>query len=178
MLFYHRALSADRPPPPSYQDELGSIEDHLRGKRIDEGDYQKEVAQELGVHPDTIKNWELGHTDPALRHIPRIIDYLGYVPFETEETWGQKITAYRKITGTPRSELADRLGVDESTVFTWEADRSPPKEPDLRDGGDDLLNPRSMRCSWFIFLLCSKLIPSVHCSASLWVLSCNIGQNE
>lgn len=116
------------PLPPSYPDELNSLGDHLRKKRLDEGDYQKEVAQKLGVSPDTINNWEQGHTEPSLRHIPRIIDYLGYVPFETGETWGQKIEGYRMITGTPRSELADRLGVDEDTIFRWETGRSVPSK--------------------------------------------------
>lgn len=52
--------------------------------------------------------------------------FLGFVPFEVGETLGEKIVACCKIRGVPRSELADRLGVDPNTLWRWEAGETRP----------------------------------------------------
>lgn len=60
------------------------IGDHIRKKRLDLGLTQIEVAEIIGVKESTVWNWEHG-TEPELRHIPKIIEFLGYVPFECPE---------------------------------------------------------------------------------------------
>lgn len=40
-----------------------------------------EVAKIIGVTESTVWNWEHG-TEPELRNMPKIIEFLGYVPFE------------------------------------------------------------------------------------------------
>ncbi len=100
--------------------------EHLRKARMDRGLLQRKAAQLIGVSTETVRNWELGHTEPALRCWPAIIAFLGFVPFEVGESLGERIVAWRKLNGMPRSELADRLGVDESTVWRWEAGETEP----------------------------------------------------
>ena len=55
-----------------------TIRDHIRKKRLDLGLTQIEVAEIIGVKESTVWNWEHG-TEPELRHIPKIIEFLGYV---------------------------------------------------------------------------------------------------
>jgi DNA-binding XRE family transcriptional regulator len=43
--------------------------------------FQREVAQQLGVTPWTIMNWEKGRTEPPIVAISTIVRFLGYDPF-------------------------------------------------------------------------------------------------
>ena len=52
------------------------IEDHLRKRRLDVGLLQKEVAQQLGVTTDTVRNWEANRTASALPYVTRIVEFL------------------------------------------------------------------------------------------------------
>ncbi len=52
----------------------------MRKRRLDLGLLQKEVAQELGVTKDTVRNWEAGRTRPARLFLCRIVGFLGYSP--------------------------------------------------------------------------------------------------
>jgi predicted transcriptional regulator len=58
-----------------------NIGEHIRKKRLDLGLLQHELAETIGVTESTVCNWEHG-TEPELRHMPKIIEFLGYVPFE------------------------------------------------------------------------------------------------
>jgi DNA-binding XRE family transcriptional regulator len=42
---------------------------------------QREVASKIGVKKDSVYNWERG-IEPELRFIPKIIEFLGYIPFD------------------------------------------------------------------------------------------------
>lgn len=95
----------------------------------------------IGVNPSTIKNWEQGHTEPALRHWPALIGFLGYLPFEVGDTLPERIRAYRKIHGLSKRRLADRLGVDDSTVWRWESGETAP-HPEGRTEFEELLASR------------------------------------
>jgi len=41
---------------------------------------QREVAERLGVAEAMVTNWELSRTNPALRFLPGILNFLGGVP--------------------------------------------------------------------------------------------------
>ncbi len=75
----------------------------------------------LGVHESTIINWEKGLCEPSVRMIPRIVDFLGYCPYEPPpQTLGEKLEAARRRLGLTKSKLANRLGVDPGTLSRWE----------------------------------------------------------
>lgn len=68
--------------------------------------------------------------------------FLGFVPFEVGDILGERIRAWRKLNRVPRSELADRLGADESTVWRWEAGEFDPHSH-VRSAVDGLLSSLS-----------------------------------
>ena len=74
------AMTASRPLPPAYPRELRTLGDHIRKKRLDLGLLQKEVARLLGVDTDSVTNWEKNRYVPRRHLIPRIVEFLGYVP--------------------------------------------------------------------------------------------------
>ena len=47
---------------------------------MDLGITQKEAARRIGANQWTVINWEKGRTEPAVRFVPRIIQFLGYEP--------------------------------------------------------------------------------------------------
>jgi len=73
-------LSAKKPKSEAYPAVLRTYGDHIRAKRLDLGLLQMHVAEEIGVDECSIYNWESNRVAPSLRLIPRIIEFLGYVP--------------------------------------------------------------------------------------------------
>lgn len=100
--------------------------DHVRKRRLDLGLLQRQLADRVGVHPGTVRNWETNATIVALKHIPVLVDFLGYVPFAEPTTLAERLRLYRKLNGISRRVLAQRLRVDESTVWRWEAQLGAP----------------------------------------------------
>ena len=101
--------------------------DHLRKRRLDFGLLQKDIALKIGVNKATITNWEINHNYPELRFIPAIIEFLGYWPYDTPaDNLGQQIIAKRTKLGLSQKELAQRLGVDPSTLGRWEQGKGQP----------------------------------------------------
>jgi hypothetical protein len=60
------------------------------------------------VDNSSIVNWELNHKNSALKHIPRIIAFLGYDPTAREkpESLGERIRLKRRRPGLSLKELA------------------------------------------------------------------------
>lgn len=125
-LFRASGSGGPKPPPPGYPKELLTIGDHITKRRLELGLLQREVAERLGVDKATVGDWERGDTEPHLRSIPGIVEFLGYVPFAPDGSLPQRLKLGRRLLGLSQRELADRLGVDESTVRVWEAGRYRP----------------------------------------------------
>ena len=93
------------------------------------GSLQREVAQQIGVTECTVINWESNETQPTIRHIPRIILFLGYNPFPEPTTLREKLKQARKVLGFSQREMAQRLDVDPTTIGFWErGERTPAKK--------------------------------------------------
>lgn len=126
MPFCHLRLKAEKPRPEAYPRALKTLGDHIRKRRLDLDLLQKEAAERIGVHTSTLMNWERGRTSPAVRQIPRIIAFLGYMPFAPGPSWPERLGTYRQINGLSQAKLAARLGVDEGTIKKWESGKSRP----------------------------------------------------
>ena len=70
--------------------------------------------------PSTVTNWELNRTSPALRLLPRLFQFLGYMPCPAGQSWADRLRNSRRSLGLSQERLAGVLGVDESTVARWE----------------------------------------------------------
>lgn len=126
MPFTNITVSGRKLLDPAYPDALETLGDRLRTRRLDLGLFQKEVAKHIGVTTDTITNWELNRTEPEVRYLPTIIDFLGYVPFPVGETFPERLKAYRLMQGLSQEKFARELGIDETTLWKWENGKSSP----------------------------------------------------
>lgn len=102
-------------------DENSHIGRHLLKKRLELGMWQKDVAITLGVTAESIGNWENGFSEPQIQFNPAIISFLEYVPFPLPmNTLAQRIKSYRMLNGINHERMGELLGVDGSTISSWE----------------------------------------------------------
>ncbi len=111
-----------------YRDPPQTLGDHLRRRRLGLGLLQKDVARKLCVGEWTYLKWEHDRAFPAIRIWPRFIGFLGYYPFKTRQTLGERLLVKRRSLGLSRKRAARHLGVDEATLGRWERRTSNPKE--------------------------------------------------
>ena len=105
----------------------------ILNRRLELGLFQKDIAELFGVSEDTITNWENERSIPQVQYYPKLIEYLGYFPFEVDtKTLGGKIKKYRFENGLTQEILAQKLGVNESTVFHYERNFHTP-QPQIID---------------------------------------------
>jgi len=83
----------------AYPTEFKTLGDHIRKRRLDLGLLQKDVAKMLGANGASIMYWETKRTAPSIELMPKIIDFLGYMPFESipDMSLGEKIITCRRI---------------------------------------------------------------------------------
>jgi transcriptional regulator with XRE-family HTH domain len=124
--FCHSEFRRPRPKPQIYPNTLNTLGDHLRKRRLDLGLLQKQVADEIGVDETTICNWEGNKSSPSIRSIPKIMGFLGYNPFPPAQTIPEHLITARKLLGLSQRKLAETLGVDPTTLQSWEAERHRP----------------------------------------------------
>ena len=68
--------------------------------------------------------WETNQSKPKIMHWPRIVAFLGYDPeYEEGNSLAVTLRNYRWKYGLKRKLLADKIGVDETTVLWWERGR-------------------------------------------------------
>lgn len=88
---------------------------------------QKDVVRICGVTEDCITNWEKNRSTPQIQFFPSIINFLGYLPFEVNlNTLSGKLKAYRHLNGLSQKQLGKFLGVDGTTVCSWELEENQP----------------------------------------------------
>ena len=127
--FPRLTLSAQKPPNSAYPKELKTIGEHIRKRRLDLELFQKDVAKVLGITKGTVSNWEKNLAVPKLFYIPKIIEFLGYIPFEIGESLPDMLRGYRRLCGLSKRGASCKHGVDVSTWWKWEDRRSKPTSP-------------------------------------------------
>jgi len=67
---------------------------------------------------------------PRIKYYPRIFDFLGYLPFDDilSQPLRKRLVILRQIIGSSQTELAGRLGVDLSTICSWERGKTHPSK--------------------------------------------------
>ena len=85
------------------------------------------MARIIGVEETSVYNWENNRSKPKVYLLPKIIEFLGYIPFEVpSKTIGDRIKSYRKEHGLSQRKLARLLGVDQTTIRDWESGKHKP----------------------------------------------------
>ena len=122
-------LKAQKPLKKQYPKELKTIGDHIKKRRLDLDLLQKDVAELIGVQKDSICNWENNRSSPKIHFLPRINEFLGYIPFESpKNSIADRIKAYRKKYGLSQRKLAKLWNVDQSTIRHWEKGKHKPSK--------------------------------------------------
>jgi len=88
---------------------------------------KRALSLKFNVDDVTIYLWENNKISPSISQIPKIIEFLGHDPFEKEtENLGDKIREFRRIHGLSQKKLARQLGVDQTTIGSWESGEHQP----------------------------------------------------
>jgi transcriptional regulator with XRE-family HTH domain len=124
--FCHLEIRAIRRQPAEYPKQINSLGDHIRAHRLDLKLLQKQVAEQIGVHEMTITLWEGNETQPEVRYIPAIIQFLGYSPLPAASSLSERLATARRALGLSQRKMAAKLGVDPATLMGWEAGRHQP----------------------------------------------------
>ena len=53
---------------------------------------------------------------------------MGYNPLPVPQLFAEQLRTYRRMHGLSKERLAERLGVDKTTIWRWESGRSRPRE--------------------------------------------------
>lgn len=123
----HVTLKAQKPLKSTYPMSLITIGDHIKKRRLTLNLYQKDVATQIGVTEEAVYNWENNHKKPKVHLLPKIIEFLGYVPFNSSgSTIVEKMVTYRKKHGLSQRKLAEFLKIDKTTIRDWEINRQKP----------------------------------------------------
>jgi transcriptional regulator with XRE-family HTH domain len=109
-----------------------TIGDRLRNRRLELRLVQSQVAAKLEVSEDTIAFWENNKVEPSVKQYPGIIQFLGYISFDFDEsTIGGRIKKYRYLHGLSQEEFSQLIGVNESTISHYENNKYKPSRKAL-----------------------------------------------
>ena len=109
-----------------YPETPGTLGEHLRKRRLDLRQTQEQVAARFHVSFTSYNGWEADRIAPNFAKWPELIRFLGYDPSPTPLSFGESVTALRRVLGLDKRKLATKLGVDVKSVLNWEAGRTSP----------------------------------------------------
>ena len=117
---YSIDISRPNIPPKGYPANPVTIGEHIRNKRLDCNLKQSEISRIIGVSEATIWNWE-NRTMPDIKHVPSIIRYLEYVPFDRPENTSifEKLRYYKLINGLTIKQPAKEIGWHHEQLMDW-----------------------------------------------------------
>jgi len=88
---------------------------------------KRQLSLNLNVSDITIYLWEKNKVQPSLAQIPKIIEFLGRDPFAKEaENLGERIREYRRVHGLTQKKFGAQLGIDPTTLASWETGEHQP----------------------------------------------------
>ena len=113
---------------PKYPNKIKELGDHIRAKRLENRQFQKDVAKIIGVSCETIIHWETKVRKPEVRYYPRIMDFLGYCPVHYSKSFGELLFLHRTHRGLSHRKLGKILEVDPATLSRWESNARLPRK--------------------------------------------------
>jgi transcriptional regulator with XRE-family HTH domain len=125
-------LKSLKPKPKGYPNEIITLGDHLRRRRLDLGLTQQQLAIKIKASKASIVSWEMNRYEPGVRYIPGIVSFLGYFPYVPTTSSGIWLQQCRRCNGYSQEKLAKVMGSDESTIAAWERGIRSPARNSLR----------------------------------------------
>lgn len=103
--------------------------DKMRAARMSLGINQAELAMRIGVNPSVVNSWETRGGSPSVRNLRRVASALGLkVPdlYHSDADASGTLVDLRVRAGLSQHEIAQYLGVSQTTVSCWERGASRP----------------------------------------------------
>lgn len=108
-----------------------SIGYQIRKRRLELKLEQSDLAELFGVSHNVVGNWERNEAMPNSKHRPKLVQFLGPVPWEIDQsTFGGKLEHARLLKGLSMDELAKLIGVKKAKISRLERNVFKPK-PDV-----------------------------------------------
>ena len=80
----------------------------------------------LGVVATSVANWLKGRSKPAIRHMPKVLAFLGYDPRPKLDGIAGRLRLRREALGLSRGAAAERMKIDRGTLQRWERGEKEP----------------------------------------------------
>jgi len=113
-------LKCQKPLSSAHPRELNTLGDWIRYWRLEQGLTQAQVGTVIEVSECCVTNWELGHTEPEIGYVPVILEFIGYCPYTPTADPIVRLKSIHWSLGLTRERLAKLIGVDESSLCSWE----------------------------------------------------------
>ena len=126
-------ISTPKPIGQGYTKLPQTIGNQIRNRRLELGLEQTEVADMISVSHNVIGILERGEMQPNSIHRPKIVQFLGYVPWPIDtKKLGGKLEHARLLKGLSMGDVAKRIGTIKTTVMRWEKNAYRPKPEVLK----------------------------------------------
>lgn len=109
-----------------------TLGEHILRARMDEGLTQRGLAERLGVSFTTVLLWEKSQTEPRIKDMPCILQFLGYDPFPEANTLGERMLAYRRRNGLDFKDAAALCKLNWETWMYWKVGKNKKWWPSTR----------------------------------------------
>src|SRR5262245_11768356 len=109
-----------KPQPSAYPQALNTLGDWIRYRRLERGLTQAQTGAIIGVSECCVTKWEMGNTEPEIGYVPAIIEFIGYFPYIPTADPIARLRAVRWAMGLTQDKLAKLMGIDESSLRSWE----------------------------------------------------------
>ncbi len=102
---------------------------------------QKDLAEQLGVSADTVRNWELGHSKPSPQNLQKLAEMVKLPQrflLVSEAEFPHRFLLVRRRLALSQAEIASHLRVTRDTISNWERGRNEPRG-ETRERVDQLI---------------------------------------
>ena len=115
-------LVAERPAYREFPENPQTLGEYIKQHRLRNNLLQKDVAKVFRVNEMTITNWENNHNEIQTRHLPRVIDFLGFIPeiIKDFKPLQSEVFLSRCELNLTQQQMALRLGIDKTTLHALE----------------------------------------------------------
>ena len=80
----------------------------------------------------SLVNWELNYHQPALKFMPKIVEFLGYDPLPRPKGLMDELDRYRVLKGWSINRLAQEVGVPHVCLIYWFRERHRPAPENMK----------------------------------------------